>query len=121
MPVFYCLGFWAGTGAVAYGSPTLNALLPDVWVDILGVALCISSFAALVGVAFPRLWRLEIFGLISITGLAAGYVATVALSAADGGIRSFVAVMLALSLPMALSRLMILGEELKDRKDEDGA
>lgn len=117
VPAFDVLVILAGATASVFGSPLLTQLFGDEAVDYLGVTLAAAATAALFGVAFPRLWRVEIAGLLAMVGLLGAYATAVLLVSVYDTTRGFAALIVALTLPLPLARLTLLGEEIKERRE----
>lgn len=116
LPIYDAIAVVAGIVAALQGSPLLNRLFPDVLVDGLGYGLAVIAFVCLVGVAFPRLWAVEIIGKIILVSLVAAYATMILIFPATPTPNHFVVLMLAFSLPLPLFRLNLLGEEVKERR-----
>lgn len=117
LPVYDLVAIWAGIQAVAFGSTLLNRLFPPMLVDTVGVVFTAAAVAALLGVAFPRLWAVEILGKIVLVGLVAGYVSAILLFSRTPEPNTFIVGMLGWGLPLAMFRLHMLGEEIKERRE----
>jgi hypothetical protein len=88
--------------------------------DALGIAFAIIATVCLAGVSFPGLYRLEIAGKAALVGLLGAYAGAVVLFNANGDITSwFVAFVILMTLPLPLFRLNLLGEEIKERRNEE--
>lgn len=120
LPVYDLVAIGAGIWAALLGSPVLHALFDEPVIDVLGYLLTAVATVCLFGVAFPRLWRWEIVGKVTLVGLLAAYAASVVLFRTNPDPSSgFVAFVIVLSLPLPIFRLTLLGEEIKERR-EDG-
>ncbi len=116
LPLYDAIAIFAGVQAVLFGSTILNRLFPPSLVDLLGVVLTVVATVCLAGVAFPRLWVVEIIGKVLLVGLVAGYVTTILMFSENPGPNLFVVGMLTFGLPLAFFRLNLLGEEFKERR-----
>ncbi|GAA4774731.1 hypothetical protein [Microbacterium gilvum] len=116
LPLYDCIAIYAGIQAMLYGSTLLNRLFPPEWVDSLGLLFTFVATVALLGVAFPRLYAVEIAGKVVLVGLVAGYVAAIIFFSRSPEPNTFVVGMLAFGLPLAMFRLNLLGEEMKERR-----
>lgn len=116
LPTYDVIAVLAGIVAALQGSPLLNRLFPAVLVDTFGVALAVVATVCLAGVAFPRLWAVEIVGKVVLVGLVAAYAATILIFPTSPTPNHFVVLILAFSLPLPLFRLNLLGEEHKERR-----
>lgn len=121
LPLYDLIAIYAGLQAVLYGSNILNRLFDPFVVDVFGLAMVVISTVCLAGVAFPRLWPVEMVGKVLLVGLVAGYVTTILLFSVSATPNLFVVGMLTWGLPLAFFRLNLLGEEYKERKAERGA
>lgn len=121
LPLYDLIAIYAGIQAILYGSNILNRLFAPYVVDVLGVAMTAVATVCLAGVAFPKLWRVEMIGKILLVTLVAGYVTTILLFSESPTPNLFVVGMLTWGLPLAFFRLNLLGEELKERRAEQGA
>jgi hypothetical protein len=120
LPLYDAIAIFAGVQAVLFGSTILNRLFPPSLVDLLGVVLTVVATVCLAGVAFPRLWVVEIIGKVLLVGLVAGYVTTILMFSENPGPNLFVVGMLTFGLPLAFFRLNLLGEEFKERRAVTG-
>jgi len=116
LPVYDLIAILAGITAAVQGSPILNRLFNEQLVGSLGVALAVVATVCLAGVAFPRLWAGEIIGKTLLVGLVAAYATTILVFPATLTPNHLVVLMLAVSLPLPLFRLGLLGEEHKERR-----
>lgn len=116
LPLYDLIAIYAGIQAVLFGSTILNRLFDPQLVDALGLAMVVVATVCLAGVAFPRLWLVEMIGKVMLVGLVAGYVTTILLFSEAPTPNLFVVGMLTWGLPMAFFRLNLLGEEVKERR-----
>jgi len=117
LPLFDVIGVIIGILAIAYGSTILNEAYDPALIDAVGFAFMGASIAALTGVAFPRLWLMEIISKIFMMTLLGTYSITIWISFFQGQVFSgFVAAILVLPLITPLSRLDTLAEEIKQRR-----
>lgn len=121
LPLFDLLSILVGVLGVAYGSRILNELYPESLVDGLSLTFILASIVAGVGIIFPKLWIPEVIGKITMLGLLGGYSTAIWVSFFQGNVESgFVAAMLMYPVLFPLFRLDILGEEVKQRRVEQG-
>ena len=110
-----------GYFAFTFGSNLLYQAFGHPIVNAAGWAYAIAGLAALVGVAFPRLWLTEILGKGVIVGMMISYIACILLLpsaqqiAAQSNPSYFVATMLTLTLFMPLFRLSMTPDESQER------
>lgn len=121
LPLYDLIAIYAGAQAMLFGSTILNRLFAPFVIDVLGLAMVIVATVCLAGVAFPRLWPVEIVGKSLLVALVAGYVTTILLFSESPTPNLFVVGMLTWGLPLAFFRLNLLGEEIKERRDEEEA
>ncbi|WP_170289820.1 hypothetical protein [Microbacterium oxydans] len=120
MPVYDLIAIGAGIWAALFGSPVLHELFDEPVIDTMGTLLAIVATTCLLGVAFPHLWRWEICGKALLVALLAAYAAAVVLFRANPAASAgFVAFIIVLALPLPIFRLTLLGEEIKERREED--
>lgn len=119
LPIYDLFAIAAGFWAAAFGSPILYRLLGDgIAVDILGMMFAFVGTLCFLGIAFPSLYRIEIFGKILLIGMLGAYAAAIALFNANGDTTSwFVAFVVLMTLPLPFFRLNLLGEEIKERRE----
>lgn len=124
LPLYDILAVVAGILAALFGSQILFHVFGYVLVPILGVAFAAASFVAFLGVAFPRLWRVEVAAKCVMIGMVVGYVFCILFLPSDRQIASqgtpafFVACMLLVGLPLVAFRLSMLSEEWFERRVE---
>ncbi len=119
LPVYDLIAIGAGIWAALFGSPVLHELFEEPVIDTMGTLLAIVATTCLLGVAFPRLWRWEICGKALLVALLAAYAAAVVLFRANPAASAgFVAFIIVLALPLPIFRLTLLGEEIKERREE---
>lgn len=117
LPLFDAVSIAIGVLGVAHGSRLLNELYQPALVDTVGTVYIIASGLALLGVAFPRLFAIEILGKLVMLTTLGTYSALVWTSYFSGAATAgFVAAILMLSLVLPLFRLQMLGEEIKERR-----
>ena len=116
LPLYDLIAVFAGVQAVLFGSDLLNRIFDPVAVYLLGGVFITVSLTCLYGVSFPRAWAVEIVGKVILVGMIAGYITAILFFARPPGPSLFVVGMLAFGLPLAMFRLNLLGEELKERR-----
>lgn len=120
LPFYDLVAFGAGIWAAMFGSPLLRSLFDDPVIDVMGFGLAFVALVCFLGVAFPRLWKVEIVGKVVLMSLLGTYAFTVAVFRTNPDPSAgFVAFVLVLALPLPLFRLLLLGEEIKERRDEE--
>lgn len=116
LPLYDLTAVAAGVGAILYGSNMLNRLFSTGWVDALGSVFTMVAILCLISISFPRLWALEIIGKTLLVGMIAGYITMILLFSHSPTPQLFIASVLAFGLPLAMFRLNLLGEEVKQRR-----
>ena len=81
-----------------------------------GVTLAVLAAGCLIGVAFPRLWHVEIVATALLVGMVAAYATVIAVYPHSPQPNTFSVLALAFSLPLPMFRLNLLGEEIKERR-----
>lgn len=120
LPVYDLIAILAGIWAALFGSPVLHELFDKPLIDAMGLLLAVVATVCLLGVIFPALWRWEIIGKVLLVALLAAYAAAVVLFRTNPDPSAgFVAFVITLALPLPLFRLTQLGEEIKERREED--
>lgn len=122
LPVYDVIVMVTGIWAVWYASPILRTWLPDDAIDVIGSLFVLAGFACLLGIAFPRLWKIEIVGKILVLAFLSTYAGMIWVLNVQGDAASgFVSFVVCLGLPLLFFRLMLLGEEIKQRRVDDEA
>lgn len=116
LPVYDLIAVYAGINVVLHGSRLLNEMFTEGWVDAFGITFIMVALMCLVAVSFPRLWAVEIIGKVLLVSMIAAYITTIVFFSTAPQPQLFVAAMLAFGLPLALFRLNLLGEEIKQRR-----
>lgn len=121
LPIYDIIAIGAGVWAAIFGSPLLHSLFDGPVIDAMGITLAAVATVCLAGVVFPRLWKMEIAGKVTLMSLLGAYAFTVAMFRANPDpAAGFVAFVLVLAIPLPMFRLQLLGEEIKERRDEEG-
>lgn len=120
LPVYDAIVVGAGVWAMLWGSPILHRLFPEHVIVLLGALLSAAGISCAVGVIFPALWRLELMSKVALVALLGTYAVVVLLfrSSPDPS-SAFVVFILLLALPLPLFRLSLLGEDIKERREEE--
>lgn len=116
LPLYDLLAMWAGLNAFLTGTELLNRLFGATLVDYVGLTFFMVAFVCLLGVAFPRLWAIEIIGKSLLVGMVLAYVAAILFFPSRPDPNFFIISMLFWGIPLALFRLNLLGEEWKERR-----
>lgn len=118
LPVYDVIVVLMGIWALGWGSRLLNELFAPDLLDALGFTLASLGAVCFLGVAFPRLYVVEIVGKTLLIGMLGGYAAAVWATSDIGIAAGFVVWALTLGLPLPLFRLGLLGEEIKERRED---
>lgn len=117
LPIVDLLYILGGLSAARYGVPAINEFFTDEVVDLFGYSLSAAALVCLVGVAFVRLWWLEIAGKCVLLGqMATSVTALVILTRAGDDQRGFVFVIATIATVPLLIRLTIVADEWADRR-----
>ncbi|QQO39384.1 membrane protein [Microbacterium phage CrunchyBoi] len=121
LPLYDVIAIAAGIFAVWVGSSLLDRIYGDL-TDAIGTVYALVAALCFIGVAYPKLWMLEVGAKITLLGMLFGYVAAIlwvpspqqlAFAAAPS---YFVAAMLCWGVPMAGFRLTQLAIEEYERQ-----
>lgn len=120
LPIAYGLTIVGGLVASLNGIPTIDSLFPDWIANSVALLFSATGLVSLIGIAFPRLWRMEMYALCMSSGLLTGY--SLALffrvidPAHDAKGAGFVAVLALLVLVLPLIRIDVLVVEERVRR-----
>lgn len=118
LPAYDLIILWLGLGGLVVPLQAVGQALPMPWPNVLYIALAAAGIVCFFGIAFPRLWRMEIAGKVAILGLLAMLVVSMILAGitipGHTGI-TITPIMIGLMIP-PLIRLWTLGSELGDRR-----
>lgn len=121
LPLYNVVAIVNGLLAVAFGSRILDQIFGDA-VDLVGYLFAGVAFTCLVGVAFPRLWRVEFAGKVLLIGMIVGYIVCILAFPSPQQLELkeapsfFVSGMLVFGLPLACFGLDLLTREEFDRR-----
>lgn len=119
LPLYDLVALTAGLWAWTFGSPILHRLFHEEVVDVAGAVFALAALVCLAGITFPRLWRFELGGKITLVSLLGAYAFAVAVFRTNPDpSAAFVSFVLILAIPMPMFRLQLLGEEIKERDAE---
>lgn len=117
LPYIDVVLFFSGLSAVRYGAPSLSEFVPKGVTEAFGVLFIGATVMAFVGVAFPRLWGVEVAAKLTLFALSVAYaVALFLLTQAGSEIRGFIIGYVAAVAGLLLWRLAFLGRERKERR-----
>lgn len=121
LPLYDTIAVVAGVMAAGYGSRLLDRLYGDA-TDFIGIFFAFVAAVCLAGVAFPKLWAVEIVGKLLLIGMIIAYATAIIVSPSPEQLAAreapswFIAVILLLPLPLPLFRLELLATEWVDRR-----
>lgn len=99
-----------------HGIPTLDKIYGPEVSGIGGVAFAVIAFVCLLGISFPSLWRLEIFGKSTLLGMVTGYIGALVFTAfVTQTSAAYVISLAAVSIIIIIWRLTLLAQEARDR------
>lgn len=93
-PTFDLLMISLGVYAFFVGSPLLNDLFPEWFVDLLGLSITGAALCAAFGAIFPRYFYIELVGKLGLVFLLGGYAGTIAMLSTNAGENGFVVITL---------------------------
>ena len=118
-PVIDVLFIIAGFTALKHGVPAIDAIFPEPVVDIFGYAVSFCATVCLIGVSFPKLWTLEIFGKTTLLGVMTCYFLSLFVLTFSGDYdRGFVLLIAAVAMAPIVWRITLLGSEWQYRRLE---
>lgn len=121
LPLYDLIAIWAGVNAVVFGSRLLDRLYGP-FTDVIGVFFSLVALVCLAGVAFPRLWVVELVGKFVLVGMIIAYIAAIVVSPSPEQLLAreapswFIVTMLALNLWLPFWRIENLTTEWADRR-----
>jgi hypothetical protein len=121
LPVYDVLAFLAGVAGVVYGSRLLDRLYGD-WTDLVAGLFAAVALVCFAGVAYPRLWAVELAGKSVLVGMVVAYAVAIVVSPSPEQMVAkeapswFIFTMLLLTLPLPMFRLELLATEWADRR-----
>lgn len=125
LPGYDLIVVFIGIMGALFGSDLLNRIFHPELVDILSITFATVGAVCFMGIAFPRLWAIEMASKIILLGMIAGYIASIIIYGTRLGETNlpnlFVIGMIALGLPVVLFRLELLGLEYRQRKEDEAA
>lgn len=118
LPAYDVIILWLGLAGLLVPLQAVGQALPEPWPAVLYIALAASGIACFFGIAFPRLWHVEITGKVAILGLLMMLTVSMVLAGitipGHTGI-TITPILIGLMIP-PLIRLWTLGSELGDRR-----
>lgn len=124
LPVYDVIAILAGINAALYGSRLLDRIYGP-FTDLIGMFFSLVALVCLAGVAFPRLWAVEIIGKSILIGMVIAYIWAIILSPSPEQVAAmeapnwFIVTMLILPLPLPMFRLELLATEWADRRGDE--
>lgn len=120
LPLYDLVAIGAGIWVTMFKPDILSRLLPPVTMGVLGNLTVVLATVCLLGVAFPKLWKWEIAGKIGLIALIGGAALSVAIyRIGDDPANVIITFLLALALILPMFRLRLLGEEIKERREDE--
>jgi hypothetical protein len=116
LPVVDVLFILASISGLVRGMPSFEVVYSETVSNVAAVLILAASIACLVGVSFPRLWRLELVGKMALAFVLLTYAALLVFLSVGGSARGFVAGVCAASVVLPLWRIVWLGREYRRRK-----
>lgn len=117
LPILDVVFFLAGLSAAHYGVPAISEFFPVPVRVFYSYLLSVAALACLIGVAFPRLWPIELAAKSVLIGLLLGYIASLfILTRAGEGNRGYVLTIAIASVVLPWWRVSMLGTEWSDRR-----
>jgi len=116
LPVIDLIFAGGGIMGAIHGIPALDQIFSREVSEIGGYTFAFVALVCFVGVSFPRLWLLEIFGKSALLGMIGGYIAALIFGAFVT--KTSAAYVLSLAIPSGIFiywRLTLLSEEARDR------
>lgn len=124
LPLYDVVAVLAGIAAIAFGSRLLDRLYGP-FTDPIGAFFILVALVCLAGVAFPRLWAVELAGKFVLVGMIITYIAAIVVSPSPEQLLAreapswFVVAMLALNLWLPFWRIENLTTEWVDRRADE--
>lgn len=121
LPLYDVVALMNGLLAAAFGSRILDQIFGD-GTDLIGFFFAGVALVCLVGVSFPRLWRVEFAGKVLLIGMVVGYIVCILAFPSPEQLELkeapsfFVSGMLVFGLPLACFGLDLLTREEFDRR-----
>jgi hypothetical protein len=110
LPLFDVIAVLAGWNAIHSGIPAIENSVPDAAANAVGYLFSFAALAALVGTAFPRLWRVEYIGKLGLFAILGVYLLALrVIGATDNGARDFVGCVVGMAMILPLLSLYLLG------------
>jgi len=121
LPIYDLIALMNGLLAFVFGSRILDQIFGTM-TDLVGLLFAAVALVCLVGVSFPKLWRVEFAGKVLLIGMVVGYIACILAFPSPEQIalkeapNFFVSGMLVFGLPLACFGLDLLTREEFDRR-----
>jgi hypothetical protein len=124
LPLYDFVAVLAGVAAIVWGSRLLDRLYGS-FTDPIGGFFTLVALVCLAGVAFPRLWAVELAGKFVLVGMICAYIAAIIVSPSPEQLLAqeapswFVVAMLGLNLWLPFWRIENLTTEWADRRADE--
>lgn len=121
LPMYDVIALINGFLAVFFGSRLLDRIFGQT-ADVVGLLFAGVALVCLIGVSFPRLWRVEFVGKVLLIGMVVGYIVCILAFPSPEQLELkeapsfFVSGMLVFGLPLACFGLDLLTREEFDRR-----
>lgn len=121
VPAYDLLAVCAGLAGVVYGSRLLDRLYGD-YTDLVAGFFALVAMVCLLGVAFPRHWKVAFVGTSILVGMVIAYAFAILVSPSPEQLLAkeapswFIFTMLLLTLPLPVFYLELLATEWADRR-----
>lgn len=117
--VFPAVDLWFILGGVLgsiHGIPAIDDIYPHWVATIGGLAFAFVGLVCFIGVSFPQLWLVEIWGKGFLVGMIVGYmIALIIASVITRAAAAYVLSLAGVCLTLVIWRLSILAEEARER------
>lgn len=114
LPLFDLVAIGGGVWATFFGSPILRRLFPVELVEVAALAMAAAASICFIGVAFPRLWPIELLGKLTLIFLFGCYAGIVAFYPSNPDANNgFVVFVLVLAMFTPFSRVSKLAEKVR--------
>ena len=121
LPLTDVFFFWFGAVGWWNGIATVEATASPTWQSWWSASIAAAALVAFVGLAFPRLWWVEVIGKLPLIGLVSVYVVIFAARGADDPLVAATAGLICILILLPIWRLFDLsGEWRLARAQHDG-
>lgn len=121
LPIVDVLFILASVFGLAGGMPSFEVVYSAAVSHVAAVSILIASIACLVGISFPRLWRVEFAGKCALAFVLITYAGLLTILSVGGSARGFIAGVCAASIVLPIGRILWLGREYRRRRPQNPA